>query len=116
MQLCANAAKCEFDKSEVQYLGYIISADGIKMNPQKLATIVDWPEPSSVKELQSFLGFTNFYRRFIDHYARICLPLNVLTKKNTSFIFSADAHSAFNMLKQKFTAAPVLVHYDPHAP
>jgi hypothetical protein len=67
----------------VQYLGYIISADGIKMDPQKLPTIVDWPEPSSVKEFQSFLGFTNFYHHFIDHYAHICLPLNALTKEGT---------------------------------
>ena len=94
--LCANVAKCEFDKSKVQYLGYIISADGIKMNPQKLATIVDWPEPSSVKEFQSFLGFTNFYHHFIDHYAHICLPLNALTKEGTSFIFSDDACYSLN--------------------
>ena len=60
-QLCANPAKCEFDKSEVEYLGYIIGADGIRMNPKKLETITSWPVPTNVKEVQSFLGFANFY-------------------------------------------------------
>jgi len=79
--LCANPAKCEWDKSEVEYLGYIIGADGIKMNPKKLDTIVSWPKPTSIKEVQSFLGFANFYRRFIDGYSRIALPLTDLTRK-----------------------------------
>jgi hypothetical protein len=77
--LCANPAKCEWDKLEVEYLGYIVSADGIKMNPKKLDTIVSWPEPTSIKEVQSFLGFANFYRRFIDGYSRTALPLTDLT-------------------------------------
>ena len=83
--LCANPQKCKFDKSEVEYLGFIISADGVKMNPKKLDTITSWPEPTTVKHLQSFLGFTNFYRRFIDSYSRLTLPLTELTKKISGF-------------------------------
>jgi Reverse transcriptase (RNA-dependent DNA polymerase)/RNase H-like domain found in reverse transcriptase len=114
--LCANPTKCEFDKSELQYLGYVIGADGVKMSPKKLDTIVDWPEPSSTNDLQSFLGFTNFYRRFIPLYAKICLPLHALTKKDVPFSFSDNARLAFHALKQRFTASPVLAHFDPQCP
>lgn len=114
--LCANPAKCEWDRSEVEYLGFIISADGIKMNPKKLTTIVDWPEPSSVKDIQSFLGFTNFYRRFIDHYSEITVPLTRLTRKDVPFVFDKPARDTFETLKRCFTAFPVLRHFNPHAP
>ena len=80
--LFANAKKCTFEQPEVEYLGYLLGLQGIKMHPRKLETIVDWPAPASVKDVQSFLGFTNFYRRFIDGYARIVLPLNALTRKD----------------------------------
>ena len=115
-QLCANAAKCEFDRSEVQYLGYIISADSIKMNPKKLETITEWPEPSKVKDLQSFLGFTNFYRRFIDRYSHLTLPLTELTKKSSTWDFSGAARDAFHALKAQFLKSPVLAHFDPLQP
>jgi len=114
--LCANPAKCEWDKSEVEFLGYIIGVDGIKMNPKKLDTITNWPVPTSAKEIQQFLGFTNFYRRFIDSYSRITIPLTNLTKKNVPFHFSEAAHHAFETLKQKFISYPVLRHFDPSKP
>ena len=60
-KLFVNAEKCEFDKSQVAYLGYLLGADGIRMDPKKLETVANWPEPSPVKDIQSFLGFTNFY-------------------------------------------------------
>ena len=111
--LFANAQKCEFDKSQVGYLGYLISADGIRMDPKKLETISHWPEPRSVRDIQSFLGFTNFYRRFVDHYAQIVLPLNQLTCKDVPFDFTDSCCSAFNKLKSIFTSYPVLHHFDP---
>jgi hypothetical protein len=67
--LCANPKKCEFDKLEVEYLGFIITSEGIKMNPKKLDTITDWPKPEKLKDLQGFLGFTNFYHCFIHNYS-----------------------------------------------
>ncbi len=114
--LFANAKKCEFDKPEVEFLGYLLGADGIKMHPRKLETVTDWPCSRSVKEIQSFLGFTNFYRRFIDGYARIVLPLNALTRKNTAFEWTSEANSAFEQLKHAFTSAPLLRHFDPELP
>lgn len=117
-KLYANPSKCVFDQDEVEYLGYILGKDGLKMNPKKLSTIVDWPEPRSVKDIQSFLGFANFYRRFIAHYAQIVLPLHAHTRKDapTPFALSDDARNAFNKLKRIFTSAPVLRHFDPSLP
>ena len=88
------------------------------MNPKKLATISDWPTPTKLKELQSFLGFANFYRRFIDGYSRLAKPLTDITKKsaNTSFPLSDTAISSFETLKSKFRAAPVLQHFDQQLP
>lgn len=117
--LFANAKKCEFDRSEVEYLGYLIGADGVKMHSRKLETIANWPRPSSMRDIQSFLGFTNFYRRFIDNYARIVMPLNRLTKKSardTPFEFPVDAVDAFESLKRAFLSEPVLRHFDPSLP
>lgn len=114
--LYANAQKCEFDKSQVSYLGYLIGADGIRMDPKKLDTITSWPEPRSVKDIQSFLGFTNFYRRFIDHYADIALPLNRLTRKDTPFEFDDACRTSFNKLKSIFTSYPLLRHFNPSLP
>jgi RNase H-like domain found in reverse transcriptase/Reverse transcriptase (RNA-dependent DNA polymerase)/Integrase zinc binding domain len=115
-RLFANPKKCEFDKTEVEYLGYLIGADGIKMNPKKLATISEWPVPRSLHDVQVFLGFCNFYRRFISHYASIALPLNRLTRKNTPFNWSSKEQSAFESLKRSFTSYPILRHYDPLKP
>lgn len=80
--LFANGKQCAFERTEVEYLGYLLSADGIKMHPRKLETIADWPRPQSIKDVQSFLGFTNFHKCFIDNYAKTVLPLNALTKKD----------------------------------
>lgn len=112
--LYANANKCEFDKSQVEYLGYIVGADGIKMNPKKLQTIADWPAPRTLRDVQSFLGFTNFYRRFIEGYAHKALGLNVLTKKDSrQFRMTPAALESFEVLKRAFLSAPILRHFDP---
>ena len=113
--LFANAKKCEFDKDEVEYLGFILGRHGLRMYPKKLSTIIDWPEPTSVKQLQSFLGFANFYRRFIRDYAKISLPLHALTRKDSPvpFVLTDDARHAFQQLKLLFTTAPILQHFDP---
>ena len=115
-KLFVNAEKCEFDKSQVAYLGYLLGADGIRMDPKKLETVANWPEPSSVKDIQSFLGFTNFYQCFVDPYAHIALPLNALTCKDTPFLFNDTCHSTFNDLKKALVSYPVFHHFKDSLP
>ena len=113
--LYAKAEKCEFSKDTVEYLGYILSPDGLSMDPAKIKTILEWPEPRKIKEVQSFLGFANFYRRFIENYSDITIPLTRLTRKDTPWNFDGKCRAAFERLKKAFTSAPILVHWTPDA-
>ena len=114
--LFARADKCEFHTDTVEYLGYILSPDGLVMSKDKVKTVLDWPEPRNVKDIQSFLGFANFYRRFIFRYSDIVVPLTRLTRKGAPWNFSEDCRKAFNELKEAFTSASVLSHWIPGAP
>jgi hypothetical protein len=111
--LYAKAEKCEFTKTSTEFLGFIVSADGIAMAPSKVDAVLSWPEPQTVTDLQAFLGFANFYRRFVEGYSRIILPLTRLLKKGAVFLFDAPARRAFQALKTAFTSAPILRHFDP---
>ena len=86
------------------------------MAADKVQVIQDWPEPRKIKDIQSFLGFTNFYRCFILHYSDIAIPLTCLTRKGSAWDFSDKCCSAFNMLKKAFTTTPVLTHWIPGSP
>ena len=86
------------------------------MDPDKVKVIQDWPEPSKVKEVQSFLGFANFYRRYISNYSDIVVPLTRLTRKNIPWNFDEKCKLAFLTLKQAFISAPVLTHWKPDCP
>ena len=86
------------------------------MSPEKVKAISDWPEPRKVKDIQSFLGFANFYRRFIHNYSDIVVPLTRLTRKDAPWNFSEACRSAFNLLKKAFTSAPILTHWVPDTP
>ncbi|CAA7258940.1 unnamed protein product [Cyclocybe aegerita] len=108
--------KCEWHADRVEYLGYILLADGLSMVADKVKIIQDWPEPRKVKDIQSFLGFANFYRRFIYNYSDICVPLTWLTRKGVPFKFSDEAWESFNYLKKAFTTAPVLTQWIPDRP
>ena len=105
--------KCEFEVKEVIYLGMIISDTGVKMDPAKIECILTWETPRSVKDIQGFLGFANFYRRFIKGFSRIVRPLVSLTKKGVKFTWSRNCERAFQDLKIAFTSAPILRHFDP---
>jgi len=111
--LYAKAEKCEFHSDSVEYLGYVLSSSGLTMSDAKVKTIQEWPEPKKVKDIQSFLDFTNFYRCFIFNYSDIVIPLTCLTRKNTPWNFDDDCRIAFNTLKQAFTSAPILTHWVP---
>ena len=104
--------KCLFDVEEVEFLGLIVKPDTLAMDPVKLKGIEDWPEPSSVKGVRSFLGFGNFYRRFIDHFSDIAKPLNELMQKNRPWEWTAECQKAFDTLKQQFASAPILAMPD----
>jgi hypothetical protein len=108
--------KCEWHQKQVEFLGYIISGEGVSMSEDKIDTILKWEIPESVKDVQSFLGFANFYRRFIEGFSKICYPLTELTKKtNEKFDWKANPRNqiAFDMLKKYFTEAPILRHFEP---
>ena len=87
--------KCEFHKSQVEFLGYIIGTHGIKMDQKKVIAVLEWLTPTTVKEVQAFLGFANFYRRFIEGYSRIAQPLTELTRKDLVFKWADKAEAAF---------------------
>ncbi|XP_019240631.1 PREDICTED: uncharacterized protein LOC109220626 [Nicotiana attenuata] len=106
-QLVAKRSKCLFGQQSVDYLGHIISAQGLSVDPAKIAAIQQWPVPRSVKDVRSFLGLAGYYRRFIHHYAAIAGPLLDLLRKD-SFKWSEAAQEAFNALKSKLAATPVL--------
>ena len=114
--LFARPDKCHFSSDTIEYLGFVLSKDGLKMDPSKVQTIQDWPEPRKVKDIQSFLGFANFYRRFISDYSDIVVPLTRLTRKGIPWNFSDAARTAFETLKSAFTSAPILTHWIPDKP
>jgi RNase H-like domain found in reverse transcriptase len=97
----------------IEYLRFIITPAGVHMDPAKFDTVLNWPTPRSVKDVQSFLGFTNFYCRFITSYSNIAHPLIHLTKKDKTFSWSDNAQHTFENLKSTFISAPVLCHFNP---
>ncbi|SLM38210.1 retrotransposon nucleocapsid protein [Lasallia pustulata] len=105
--------KCKFEVTEVVYLGMIMSTSGVRMDPKKVKCIVDWQTPSNLKDVQAFLGFSNFYRQFIKSFPRIAKPLVALTKKDAKFQWTDNCSQAFKCLKKSFIITPILKHYNP---
>jgi len=116
--LAVSPEKCVWKEQEVEFLGYIIGRNGVRMSEGKIKAVLDWETPRSLKEVQSFLGFANFYRRFIQDYSRIARPLTELTKKEAgrNWEWNPEAEAAFQKLKQQFTTAPILAHFDATKP
>ena len=108
MDLFLKLKKCKFKRTQMEYLGMVIEEGKISMDPVKLKGIKDWPIPTTVKQVQSFLGFGNFYRKFIHKYLEIAKPLNDLLKKDKPFDWTKECQKAFEDLKTRFTAEPVL--------
>ncbi len=97
------------------FLGYILTPTGVQMDPKKIDAVRNWPRPTTVKELQRFLGFANFYRRFIAHYSQVAAPLTSLLKRKThSISWAPEAEQAFHQLRSAFCTAPALIHPDPN--
>jgi hypothetical protein len=108
----ARLDKCEFEQHELKYLGHIVSADGIKVNPVKTKSISEWPTPKSVKDIRSFLGLANYFRKFVQGFAVLTAPLTALTRKDVGFVWTDQCQKAFDGVKHALTHAPVLAMPD----
>ena len=108
--------KCSFLKKHIQYLGHIVSGDGIRPVPEKLNSIQNMPRPYTSTEVKQFLGLVGYYRKFIPRYADIARPLNALTRKDVDFVWDDICQRSFDLLKAKVLEEPVLVYPDPSTP
>ncbi|KAL1953484.1 hypothetical protein VTO42DRAFT_2763 [Malbranchea cinnamomea] len=121
-RLFAKLSKCSFETTSVSFLGFIVDTEEVRMDPERVQTIDEWPVPRSFKEIQIFLGFTNFYRHFIFRYSVLTAPIMDLLKgmqngkKTGPFLFTQEASKAFQELKQAFRREPLLRYFDPEKP
>ncbi|XP_027922704.1 uncharacterized protein LOC114180589 [Vigna unguiculata] len=108
-QLYAKLSKCEFCMDEVQFLGHVISAQGIVVDLAKVEAMVKWESPKSATEIRSFVGLAGYYRRFIEGFSKIVAPLIQLTQKDQPFTWTDKCEESFQELKRRLTSAPILV-------
>lgn len=108
-------SKCNFLKLEIEYLGYIISGNGIKPNKVNVEAIRNFPQPKTVKQVQSFLGLTSYFRKFVSNFALLARPLYNLVKKDVPFMFGKEELKAFEELRDSLTCSPILALYNPTA-
>lgn len=115
-KLYAKAEKCDFYAEEIEFLGYLVSNKGIRMDPAKVKSVIEWPRPRNIKEIRGFLGFANFYRHFIKNYSKLVGPLTDLTKTTRKYEWSDRAEAAFIAIKDAFAKGDIIHHFDPRAP
>ena len=108
--------KCEFEKSEVKFLGHLVGAQGVRVDPDKVRAVVDWTTPKNLQELRSFLGLATYFRKFILGFAAMVAPLHKLTGVNVPFVWSPQCQTAFDAVKEALTTAPTLRMPDPSLP
>lgn len=110
-----NKAKCEFFKSEVTFLGYVVDKDGLRKTDERMKAIRDAPEPKNVSEVRAFAGLVNYYSKFVRGLADIMSPLYKLLKKNVRFVWTSECSAAFKRIKDEICRDVSLAHFDPHA-
>jgi len=115
-KLYAKFSKCEFWLKEVQFLGHILSENGISVDPSKVQQVMDWKVPTSVTEVRSFLGLAGYYRWFIPDFSKIAKPMTNLLQKDHKFIWTEECEAAFRTLRKLLTTAPVLAQPDIEKP
>ena len=103
-------SKCHFYYKQVQFLGHVISGNGVATDPEKIESVQNFPRPSSLSDIRSFLGLCSYYRRFIKDFSKIVTPLSKLTRKDTPFHWGSEEQCAMNTLKTKLTSAPILTY------
>ena len=112
----AKLEKCEFNLHEVEFLGHIVSPQGVQMDPKKIETVLNWQQPRNRKDVQRFFGFANYYCQFIPGYADVTTPLSRLLRPKEPFLWTPEADHAFATLKTRFTTEPILHYPDPRLP
>ena len=105
-------SKCRFIRQEVEYLGHVLTPNGLKPNPKRVTAVTNFPIPQSVREVRQFLGLASYYHRFVQGFTKIAQPLHALTQKGTTFDQSTDCQNAFETLKSRLVQAPVLAYPD----
>ena len=111
-ELQADIDKCQFHVTKISYLGLIISTKGIRIDPKKVEAIQNWETSTCVRDVQAFIGFANIYHRFIRAFSDIVSLMIATIKKNTTFHRTPEGQKSFELLKERFTTAPVLAHFD----
>nr|GFC84350.1 putative reverse transcriptase domain-containing protein [Tanacetum cinerariifolium] len=107
-KLYAKFSKCGFWLGQVAFLGHIVSADGITMDPAKVEAITKWPRPTTVTEVRSFLGLAGYYRRFVEGFSLLALPLTKLMRNGEKFVWNEEREKSFEELKRRLVSSPVL--------
>jgi len=115
-QLYAKFSKCEFWLDTVHFLGHVLSAEGVAVDPGKVEEVLNWIPPTTVHEVRSFLSMAGYYRRFIPDFPRVAKPITTLLKNQTKFVWSSECERAFQTLKRLLTTAPVLAQPDIEKP
>ena len=110
--LTVNKEKCEFVKSELKFLGYVVDKHGLRTDPSKVESMVNYPIPKCVKDVRRFVGLISWYRRFVHNFASLVSPLSKLTRKNTKFVWSSEAEVSFLKVKELLVSAPILARPD----
>ncbi|WJZ92673.1 hypothetical protein VitviT2T_011657 [Vitis vinifera] len=108
-QLYAKLEKCDFWLQEIQFLGHMVSQEGISVDPTKVEAVTKWERPKNVFEVRSFLGLAGYYRRFVENFSRIACPMTRLTRKGVNFDWNDRCEESFQELKRRLTTAPVLI-------
>src|SRR4051812_16147214 len=111
-RLYAKFSKCEFWLPEVTYLGHVIFAKGIAVNPERVQAVLDWTPPESVKQVRSFLGLASYCRHFVENFSKVAKPLTEILKKDKKFLWTPKCEESFQELKRRLTSAPVLAPPD----
>ncbi|GFV07829.1 retrovirus-related Pol polyprotein from transposon 412 [Trichonephila clavipes] len=111
-----NPSKCKFFQKEVNYLGHIISAEGVRTDPEKVSAVKNWKRPENLRELRSFLGLCTYYRKFVKGFSNIARPLHKLTESKQKFQWTKECKDSFLQLKEALTSSPILIYPQPDKP